>query len=71
MTKQQAKQFAKLFIGSKFYEYRFFDKNLIDCPDEDKQLIQTEINAALCKMLGNISGYLSPQEIYELSIEEQ
>ena len=33
MTKSQAKQFAKIYIGQLFYDHTF-DKDLVDCPDE-------------------------------------
>jgi len=64
MTKQQAKQFAKIYIGQLFYDHTF-DKDEIVAPDEDKDLMEVEINNLLCRMLG-VYDSLSPQEIYDI-----
>ena len=69
MTKSQAKQFAKIYIGQLFYDHTF-DKDLVDCPDEDKDLMEVEINNLLCRMLG-VSDCLDPQDIYNIVTYQQ
>lgn len=64
MTKNQAKQFAKIYIGQLFYDHIFL-KDEIVAPDEDKELMEVEVNNLLCRMLG-VYDSLSPQEIYDI-----
>ena len=69
MTKSQAKAFAKIYIGQLFYDHTF-DKDGIDCPDEDKDLIEVEINNLLCRMLG-VYDCLGPTDIYNIVTYQQ
>ena len=69
MTKQEAKAFAKIYIGQLFYDHTF-DKDEIDCPDEDKDLMEVEINNLLCRMLG-VYDCLDPQDIYNIVTYQQ
>ena len=64
MTKNQAKQFARIYIGQLFYDHTFL-KDEIVAPDEDKELMEVEVNNLLCRMLG-VYDSLSPQEIYDI-----
>jgi len=69
MTKQQAKAFARIYVGQSLFTH-YFDKDCIDATDEDKDLIKYHINELFIKMLGSY-GYMEPQEIYDLiNIEE-
>jgi len=69
MTKSQAKAFAKIYIGQLFYDHTF-DKDQIECPDEDKALIEVEINNLLCRMLG-VYDCLEAQDIYNIVTYQQ
>lgn len=69
MTKNQAKQFARIWTGQLLWEFKF-DRNSIDCPDEDKDLIESAINEQLFKLLG-IYGMMDAQEIYDVVNTEE
>jgi len=64
MTKEQAKKFARVWIGQLLWEVNF-DRKSVDCPDEDKDIIELAINDQFFKLLGKCD-YLSPQEIYDI-----
>lgn len=70
MTKQQAKQFARLWIGQLLWEVKF-DRNSVDCPDEEKDQIEFAINAEFFKLLGLNENIMDAQEIYNLINTEQ
>jgi hypothetical protein len=65
MTKQQAKQFAKLWIGQLLWEIRF-NRESINCPDEEKDQIEFAINEQFFKLLGLNENIMNAQEIYDL-----
>ena len=64
MTKNQAKQFARIWVGQLLWEVKF-DRNSVDCPDEEKDLIESAINDQFFKLLG-FKGLMSPKELYDL-----
>jgi len=64
MTKSQAKQFARIWIGNLLWEVKF-DRNSVDCPDEDKDQIEQAINDQFFKMLGT-NGHMDPQDVYDV-----
>lgn len=64
MTKQQAKQFAKIWVGQLLWEVKF-DRDSIDCTDEDKDLIQAAIQEQFFKLMGR-HELLTIQEAYDL-----
>lgn len=64
MTKQQAKVFARIWIGNLLWEVKF-DRDSIDCPDEHKDLIQAAIQEHFFKLLG-VYECLTPQQVYDL-----
>lgn len=68
MTKQQAKVFAKAWIGQLLWEVDF-DRKSVNCPDEEKDMIELAINDEFFKLLGKF-GYLSPQEIYDIIMSD-
>jgi len=65
VTKEQAKKFARVWIGQLLWEVTF-DRKSVDCPDEDKDMIELAINDQFFKLLGKC-GYLSSQEIYDIT----
>jgi len=69
MTKNQAKQFARIWVGQLLWEVKF-DRNSVDCPDEEKDLIESMINDQFFKLLGHC-GAMFPQEIYDTIITEE
>lgn len=69
MTKNQAKQFARIWIGQLLWEVKF-DRNSIDCPDEDKDLIESAINDQFFKLLG-LCGMMEACDIYDLVNTEE
>jgi len=68
MTPQQAKQFARLWIGNLVWEVAF-DSDSVDCPDEDKSMIKVAIDDQFFKLLGN-KGMMSPQDIYDVIVTD-
>jgi len=69
MTKNQAKQFARIWVGQLLWEVKF-DRNSVDCPDEEKDQIESAINDQFFKLLG-FKGLMSPQELYDLLNTEE
>lgn len=69
MTKNQAKQFSRIWIGQLLWEVKF-DRNSIDCPDDDKDLIESSINEQFFKLLG-LYGIMDAQEIYDVVNTEE
>ncbi len=69
MTKNQAKQFARIWVGQLLWEVKF-DRNSVDCPDEEKDLIESAINDQFFKLLGLNENIMDAQEIYDLIITD-
>jgi hypothetical protein len=65
MTKQQYKQFARLWVGQLLWEVKF-DRNSVDCPDEEKDQIELAINEQFFRLLGLNENIMDAQEIYDL-----
>jgi len=70
MTKQQAKAFAKIWVGQLLWLHDF-DRNSVDCPDGDKNEIEWAINDQFFKLLGRNELMLNPQEIYDIIMTEE
>lgn len=68
MTKKEAKKFAEVWIGNLLWEVNF-KRESINCPDEDKDLIQSAIQEKFFKLMGKYE-YITPQAIYDLITEE-
>jgi hypothetical protein len=70
MTKQQSKHFARLWIGQLLWEVKF-DRDSVDCPDEEKDQIEFAINEQFFKLLGINEDIMDAQEIYNLVNTEE
>ena len=70
VTKQQAKAFARIWVGQLLWEVEF-DRNSVDCPDEEKDLIESAINDQFFKLLGLNENILNAQEIYDIVNTEE
>lgn len=70
MTKQQAKHFARLWIGQFLWTVRF-NRESVDCPDEEKDQIEFAINEQFFKLLGIHENIMDAQEIYDLVTTEE
>ncbi len=70
MTKNQAKQFARIWVGQLLWEVKF-DRNSVDCPDEEKDQIESAINDQFFKLLGLNENIMDTQGIYNLVNTEE
>ena len=70
MTKQQTKHFARLWIGQFLWTVRF-NRESVDCPDEEKDQIEFAINEQFFKLLGIHENIMDAQEIYDLVTTEE
>ena len=69
MTKQQAKQFAKIYVGQIWFDH-IFKRDEIDASEHDKNLMEAEVGAFFQRILGNCT-YMTPDEIYNVIITEE
>lgn len=69
MTKNQAKQFARIWVGQLLWEVKF-DRESVDCAPVEKDMIEQAINDQFFKLLGLNENIMDAQEIYDLIITD-